>query len=226
MEFDLHIHTNFSFDGTDAPEEIVDHAVKVGLRGIAITDHDSTGAHEIALKHAGDNLVLIPAVEITLKFGDVIGYFFCETAVIGEEDKFAELKLLSDLIRAAGGLVCLPHPNREQLAELEENNLTGLFDIVEAFNARRHNLSNVLEFGGEPYIVDFAKKHGLCMTAGSDAHSADEVGSGRTIMPASTLQDVRHALVKKTTVLAGKKTGWVADLFGRFKKDSPDNGDE
>lgn len=41
MEYcDLHTHSVFS-DGTDTPAQILDHAVAIGLKAVALTDHDS-----------------------------------------------------------------------------------------------------------------------------------------------------------------------------------------
>src|SRR2546421_8228610 len=38
---ELHCHTNFSFlDGASQPEELAEEAVRLGLTGLAITDHD------------------------------------------------------------------------------------------------------------------------------------------------------------------------------------------
>lgn len=40
MEVDMHIHTIAS-DGTFTPEEIVKRAKSLGMKSIAITDHDT-----------------------------------------------------------------------------------------------------------------------------------------------------------------------------------------
>jgi PHP domain len=38
---ELHVHSNFSFlDGASHPEELVAEAVRLGLSGLALTDHD------------------------------------------------------------------------------------------------------------------------------------------------------------------------------------------
>src|SRR6202007_2774822 len=38
---ELHFHSNFSFlDGASHPEELVEEAARLGLTGLAITDHD------------------------------------------------------------------------------------------------------------------------------------------------------------------------------------------
>lgn len=36
---DLHNHTTFSYDGSDTPERIIEHAIAAGIDTIAITDH-------------------------------------------------------------------------------------------------------------------------------------------------------------------------------------------
>ncbi|HII83845.1 MAG TPA: PHP domain-containing protein, partial [Methanobacterium subterraneum] len=41
MKFDLHTHTKYSSDGIIEPEKLVKTAIKRGLSGIAITDHDT-----------------------------------------------------------------------------------------------------------------------------------------------------------------------------------------
>lgn len=44
---DLHCHSTCS-DGTFSPEELVKHAHEIGLKGLAITDHDTTAAFALA----------------------------------------------------------------------------------------------------------------------------------------------------------------------------------
>ena len=39
MLYDLHIHSFYS-DGEDSPENILEHALKLGIKGLAITDHN------------------------------------------------------------------------------------------------------------------------------------------------------------------------------------------
>jgi error-prone DNA polymerase len=54
---ELHCHSNFSFlDGASGPDALVEEAIRLGLVGLALTDHDSfAGAPlfaEIAQKYA------------------------------------------------------------------------------------------------------------------------------------------------------------------------------
>jgi predicted metal-dependent phosphoesterase TrpH len=75
---DLHIHSTLS-DGLFTPQEIVTRARQAGLTAIAITDHDTTAACEIASKAAGLDIEVIPGVEITAEYRDrelhLLGYF-------------------------------------------------------------------------------------------------------------------------------------------------------
>ena len=63
---DLHTHSNFS-DGSDSPAELAGRAHALGLRAIALTDHDTTASHG-QMKEACDHLgiELVPGVEISL----------------------------------------------------------------------------------------------------------------------------------------------------------------
>jgi DNA polymerase III alpha subunit len=73
-KFDLHVHTPASFDFSDktiTPEEIVREAKSKGLRGIAITDHN-TGHYidKIIAAAKEHNLAVFPGVEIYCSGGE------------------------------------------------------------------------------------------------------------------------------------------------------------
>lgn len=61
---DLHSHTWLS-DGDLAPEELCARALALGIRQLAITDHDTTGAHHQLRQFSDVNLQIIPGVEIS-----------------------------------------------------------------------------------------------------------------------------------------------------------------
>lgn len=62
---DLHLHTFYS-DGTDAPEQVVEHVKASGLSAMAITDHDNTEALAIAAPVAQRlGLQLISGIEMS-----------------------------------------------------------------------------------------------------------------------------------------------------------------
>jgi len=73
---DLHTHTFYSVDSDISPEDLVRKAKKVGLKYVAITDHDCVSGIERALK-AGKKMGIevIPGVELHSEFGEVLGFF-------------------------------------------------------------------------------------------------------------------------------------------------------
>lgn len=79
MAADLHIHTTFS-DGDETPEEIVIRAKEVGLKSIAITDHDVVDGIEPAQSQGEKvGVAIIPGVELTTELPKaevhILGYF-------------------------------------------------------------------------------------------------------------------------------------------------------
>jgi predicted metal-dependent phosphoesterase TrpH len=76
---DLHVHTTFS-DGDMTPVEMVTEALKLGLAGIAITDHDDIGGVEVAIEAVGTSgFEVVPGVELSTSDGKsdlhILGYF-------------------------------------------------------------------------------------------------------------------------------------------------------
>jgi predicted metal-dependent phosphoesterase TrpH len=63
MSLDLHLHSHFS-DGNWSPTELVEHAVSIKLKHIAITDHDTINGIPEARLAAGNRIEIIPGVEI------------------------------------------------------------------------------------------------------------------------------------------------------------------
>ncbi len=65
MFADLHLHTNFS-DGTFTPEELAARGKAVGLRAMALSDHDTVeGCERMAVACAANGIEFIPAAELT-----------------------------------------------------------------------------------------------------------------------------------------------------------------
>ena len=76
---DLHSHTDRS-DGTSTPAELIAEAVRVGLTGLAITDHDTFAGYDVAAPVASKaGLELICGIELSTRYqgGSVhlLGYF-------------------------------------------------------------------------------------------------------------------------------------------------------
>jgi hypothetical protein len=169
---DLHLHTSWSHDCQIPLPELLDHADALGLGAIAITDHNVFGGALEAVELARDrDLVVIPGEEVkTDTQGEVIGLFLQEQIPRGMP--FAETIAA---IREQAGLVYLPHPFdrihtvpdpatlHRHLAEI---------DVFEVYNAR------LLFETYNDEALRFARKYGLQMGAGSDAHVLQGIGTG------------------------------------------------
>lgn len=80
MCVDLHLHSHYS-DGSSSPNELVHLALRSGLRGIALTDHDTVEGIEEFLEYGRENdLEVISGLEISATHRDfsmhILGYGF------------------------------------------------------------------------------------------------------------------------------------------------------
>src|SRR6266542_455786 len=175
---DLHLHTSWSHDCQIPVEELLDEAEAQGLGAIAVTDHNVFGGALEAVELARDrDLVVIPGEEVkTDDQGEVIGLFLSEEIPRGLSfgDTIAAIK-------DQGGIVYLPHPFDRLHAIPEPATLhrhLDELDIVEVYNAR------LLFEAYNDEALRFARKYGLTMGAGSDAHVVQGIGTGAVRMPA------------------------------------------
>ncbi|MBI3974512.1 MAG: PHP domain-containing protein [Chloroflexi bacterium] len=172
---DLHSHTGHSSDSLLPAEVLLEAAVRAGLAAIAVTDHNSLGGAlqacslvERSPERFG-NLVVIPGEEVKTVEGEIIGLFLCEPIPRGltPEETIGR-------IRAQGGLVLVPHPfdrlRGSRIAAPALDRIAPLVDAIEVFNARTTLAAD------NTRALDFARRHHLAVVAGSDAHTAREVG--------------------------------------------------
>jgi predicted metal-dependent phosphoesterase TrpH len=161
-------------DCSTSLEDIIKRCQETGINCIAIADHDSV---EGGLKM--QDLAPFPVIiaeEILTPNGEIMGMFLNERIPSGVTVE----KAISG-IKAQGGLVCLPHPfdtfrglrlDKKKLEELAEQ-----IDVIEVFNAR-------CQFARcAKNAQSFADRHNLPGSAGSDAHSTDEIGNTYVEMP-------------------------------------------
>ena len=77
-EIDLHIHTTAS-DGTCTPREAVRRASELGLRAIAVTDHDTIAGHAEAISAGMDyGVEVVQGIEVSTRYGvsvHILGYY-------------------------------------------------------------------------------------------------------------------------------------------------------
>jgi predicted metal-dependent phosphoesterase TrpH len=177
-------------------ESIIQRCQKLGINCIGIADH-GTVEGALRIKEIAPFQVII-AEEILTPHGEIMGMFLQKTIPSGlsVEQTIAEIK-------AQGGLVNIPHPfdtvrpsalNRYIVEKMVEQ-----IDIIEAFNSRNILLRNTRE------ACAFAEKYGIAQSAGSDAHTIQEIGNAYVEMPEfSCRDDFLQALSQGT--ISGRRT--------------------
>ena len=210
---DLHMHTEWSHDCSTPTADLLDHAERIGLGAIAVTDHNAFGgaleAVELARRR---DLIVIPGEEVkTDDQGEVIGLFLGEEIPRGMT--FADT---IEAIREQGGLVYLPHPFDRLHAIPDPATLhrhLAEIDVLEVFNAR------LLRDSFNDEALRFARKYRLLQGAGSDAHVLPGVGTGVVRMrrfdgPEEFLISLRSAeILRRPKSLAYLQSlKWVAQV--------------
>ena len=177
---DLHCHSRFSSDGVSEPEEMVQAAKERGLHGFAITDHNTSACVDYFLS-AGlmredgkpvDGFLILPGQEITTSAGHLLalGVRLPDLKGIAPDEAM-------NLVQSAGGLAVPPHPYDNFRAGIRESILRELpLEAIEVFNAavtfKRANQRS----------YDYARERKLAMTAGSDAHHVEAIGTACTVL--------------------------------------------
>ena len=196
FNIDLHTHTFFSGDGVSSPEENIAAAREKGLHGFAITDHNTCDAITYLLEKGlmredglpVDDFLIIPGVEVTTDEGHLL----C-VGVTLPYLKGKPAREVCEIIHERGGLAIPPHPYDLFRAGIRFPVLQTLpIYALEVFNAattlRRYNR---LAFG-------YAQLRGLPMTASSDAHHSEAIGTAYTIVNTEefSVQGILAQLVK------------------------------
>jgi predicted metal-dependent phosphoesterase TrpH len=184
MRIDLHCHSVASWDSSSPLEDIPKRCLEKSIRVQAITDHNCIWGAQAIQKIALDQnmpLTIIVGEEISTTDGELIGLFLTEPIPEGltPEQTIVEIK-------KQGGLVLLPHGfdplKRWHLKAAALQRVAASIDIVETFNSRisrpRWNRA----------AVAWADEQGRVMSAGSDAHTIADIGSGWVEVPLCSIQ--------------------------------------
>jgi predicted metal-dependent phosphoesterase TrpH len=182
---DLHCHSRFSADGVAEPEALVAEARAKGLNGFAITDHNTSACVDYFEQHGFltrdglpvDGLLIIPGQEITTAEGHLLAL----GVRLPNDLKGIPALEAVELIHKHGGLAIPPHPYDRFRAGIREPVLDTLsLDGLEAFNAA----TTLKRYNRQAFA--YAQARGLPMTAASDAHDSEALGTAYSILEATT----------------------------------------
>lgn len=192
--YNFHLHTTCS-DGQLTPVTLMEQAFKIGLKGMAITDHHSTKGYQIAQNFLNTIRDRFPrtalphlwtGIEITANLlgtdVHILGYGFAPDHPVmnpylqgnSPQGWQAEAKTVIDALHQAGGLVVLAHPfrYRRSASELIPAAANLGIDGVEAYYA----YGNPKPWTPDPAKTEQAKEfcavYDLFTTCGTDSHGS------------------------------------------------------
>jgi len=202
MLLDLHNHTRFSPDSRVAPAELVSMARKIGLGGIAITDHNAVGGIREAEAAAGPDFLVIPSIEISTIAGHVLGYGVREVV-----PRSLSVSETVERIVALGGVPVAAHPYRFWSGLGEAPLDEAPFPAYETCNGRTLKRGNLRARAR-------ARERKLGETGGSDSHFLDELGKALTTVDDGALRtdDVLQRLAQGKTSAQGRDRGASATV--------------
>lgn len=199
MRLDLHIHSSFSRDASAPPRDIVGRCVDLGFGGFAVTDHNSIEGSLQACEVARERgLVAVRAFEVSAAEGHVLAYGVAELVPRG-----LSTSETIDRIHAQGGVAVAAHPKRFPSGIGLELARTAPFDAIEVLNGGSSRRSNAL-------ARKVAELKRCPMTAGSDAHSLDQIGKSYSVIEdCSSEDDVLKAIRSGRVSIGGRSRSMV-----------------
>lgn len=214
MKIDMHVHSEYSYDGAAPVKEIFEWADKRGLDGVAITDHFDNRAWNEAKEVAEEkDMFFIEAEEIRVlnekgkTRAEVLAYFLEEP--LGNKT----IKEIRKEVDKQDAMIFLSHPYaRTRPSPAQVKGILKYVDGIEAFNAR----SRLRKTNRK--AKKLAEDHNMPVVGGSDAHIPMEVGYGYTeVEGADTLEEFRRGLKKGRASTKGKLTNFIVHYLSQLK---------
>ncbi len=204
LKWETHCHTVYSnrrhrrFDALNTPKEMIEAAIRKGLQGMIITDHDNVDGGLVGRKVARGykDFTVIPGAEVTSTSGHILA--------IGIENNIQKglaVEETVERIHDLGGIAVASHPFSSRVRpSLAEQCLKT--DGVEVFNATNRGGSN-------RRALFLAQTHRRPGTAGSDAHWERTVGNAGIICD-NPLEDITRG---RAGVFGRHTNSWDMRVF-------------
>ena len=208
LKADLHIHTRYSMDCQTPLEKIIERCQELRINCIAIADH-GTAEGALEMQKIAPFKVIV-AEEIMTTEGEIMGMFLKETIRSGITPAEAIKR-----IREQDGLVNIPHPfetiRGSALKDAVIEEIAADIDLMEVFNSRSPFPANSNKARA------FAEKHGIPGSAGSDAHTVNEIGNAYIEMPDFNNKDEFLKSLAQSRI-QGKRSGLRVHFYSTWAR--------
>ncbi len=201
LRLDLHVHSRHSPDSDLPIAGLVQRLGETGLRGFALTDHNSVAGHvelrELARAYPG--YLFLPGVEVSAREGHLLAYGISERPPVGRP-----IVETIEWVRSRGGESVLAHPFRFRHGVGRHVAQTAPAGGIEARNGHNSEVSNL-----RAELI--AARRGLAVTGGSDVHVLADLGRAFTGFPdeSTSADDLLEAIRRRRTVPGGLSLPWT-----------------
>jgi len=193
LRFDMHVHSHYSSDSKTPIQSIVESWERFGVLPL-VCDHNTIAGSVKVYKEICSKDPDIPAIhveEILTSEGEIIGIFLQE-----EIPPYLSADETLDAICDQGAVSIVPHPfcsfRSTVIRAAVLDRIIHRVDIIEGFNGR------AVDERDNYYARRFAVLHGKPVSAGSDAHTPEELGLTYVALqafssPAELIRSIRTA---------------------------------
>ncbi len=200
LRVEFHCHTNVSKDSLTTPQELVETCRRKKIGRVIVTDHNSIAGARAA--QILDPERVIVGEEIMTTRGEILAAFVTEEipAMLTPQETIRRL-------RDQGAFISVSHPFDQfrsggwKITDLLE--ILPLVDAIEVYNSRCFLPQFNLE------ARQFAEKHDIAGTVGSDAHTAFELGRSLLLLEPFEGPEGMRKVVRKGI----PKTRWSPPWF-------------
>ena len=206
LSVEFHCHTIISKDSLTSPLKLVETCRRKGIDRVVVTDHNSiVGA--LAAQKLDPELVIVGEEILTTK-GEILAAYMTE-----EIPLYLSPQETIKRLRNQGAFISVSHPfDRMRNGAWEEEDLLEILpevDAIEVFNAR------CMEPKFNTKAREFAEKHNIPGTVGSDAHSTFELGRSVLLLDQFEGPDEMRAVIRRGIPRTKLSSPWV-HLISRY----------
>lgn len=215
ISVEFHCHTVFSKDSLTSPRKLVETCRRKRIDRVVVTDHN-TIAGALAAQKLDPELVIV-GEEIMTTRGELLAAFVTEeiSPLLSPQETIRRLK-------EQGAFISVSHPfDRLRNGAWQEEDLLEILpevDAIEVFNSRCMNPK--FNF----WAQEFARRHDLAGTVGSDAHAAFELGRSVLLLEQFEGPEEMRKVIRRGVPKTRLSPPWVhfvsryAVLYKAFRK--------
>jgi predicted metal-dependent phosphoesterase TrpH len=203
---EFHCHTIHSKDSLVRPADLVAVCRRKGIERVIISDHN-TIAGALEAQAIAPELVIV-GEEIMTTQGEILAAFVQEEIPAGLTPQETIKRL-----KEQGAFISISHPfdhtRSGHWLEVDLLEILSFVDAIETFNAR------CLLPSMNRKAAEFAVRHGILSTVGSDAHTLWELGRATLALPRFNSASELRAVIRQG-IPSLRSTGIHARLASRY----------